>query len=438
MYKISSSKKLQLHKTVSLASLETIQKEHVANPHDLFWAYHALIFQDIPLPKNATDEIFWKKLTKSQQIVFVLGIFIEHTNNGGIWQFFFNKTEYIIAVGQAFETFSNMNVFNTYYSRCFNELAKILDSGEFFTICDIWNDTNRPFEERWTAFKSGEAYIENHTLFEEYFYSEKGKDRLYNDLINKYIAQNLGALVLVEGATVRKEIDKKAAIPHFTAYLTEFYGVEPTEVSVYYTASVTIKNAGRKLFLMRFTMPDGYESLGITGYFTLHFADVDWSDIRGMYQRNHKQELINIFHGAYLLAEYKAKEGTPQLYDEADWLVFLAKLQDPTRTQIPVNVVFKDCLWYNDLWHYTYLGDLLYNEKSTVFPADLSNVPVLSVRDKNNTGYHGELNCLFSSVHTATPNFGRQSPAPSLSTKHLWEEFIGKQNKLVKDNPWGF
>lgn len=53
-----------------------------------------------------------------------------HKLGWDIWQFFFNKTEYICAVGEAFETFSNMNLFNTYYTRCFNELAEMLNNGD--------------------------------------------------------------------------------------------------------------------------------------------------------------------------------------------------------------------------------------------------------------------------------------------------------------------
>jgi hypothetical protein len=81
---------------------------------------------------------------------------------------------------------------------------------------------------------------------------------------------------------------------------------------------------------------------------------------------------------------------------------------------------------------------LLYNEKSTVFPADLSNVDVTSVHDKRNSGYSGELNRLFSTLHIEKPGFGRADPQPSLNTKCFWARWVGRSNKLVKDNPWGF
>ncbi|MEY4905132.1 MAG: hypothetical protein RLZZ292_2947 [Bacteroidota bacterium] len=439
MYHITSNKKLHLYKTVQLAELQALQKQHETNPHDLFWAYRALFFESIPMPKNATDQVFWKKLTKPQQIVYALGIFIEQTNNGGIWQFFFNKTEYACAVGEAFETFSNMNRFNTHYTRCFNDLAVILESGEFFEICDIWNDTAFSFEQRWTVFKKAERHIPHHTEFEEYFYSEEGKDRLYNDLINPYIEQNLGAMLVVEGATTVKAIDKKGAIPHFTDYLTQHYGVAPSEVSIYYTASVTIDNTATKLFLMRFAMPDGYESLGITGYFTHHFADVDWADVKGMHQRNHKQELINIYYGWYLIDKYDRENPNKPKFDAADWQLCLAKLQDLKNSQIPVNVQFKDALFYENQWHYAYTGDLFYNKKSLeVFPPDFPDVDVLSVYDKRVSEYRGELNRLFSTLHIEKPGFGREDPTPSLNTKCFWARWIGRSNKLVKDNPWGF
>lgn len=438
MYNISANKKLHLYKTVQLSDLEALQTQHKSNPHDLFWAYHSLIFENMTLPENITNELFWKKLTKPQQVILTLGIFIEQTNNGGIWQFFFNKTEYICAVGEAFETFSNMNLFNTYYTRCFNEFAEMLNNGEFARICEVWNDTTLSFEERWAAFKEGQKHISHHTEFEDYFYSEKGKDRLYNDLINKYIAQNLGALLLVEKETTAKTVDKKEAIPHFTAYLTQYYGLAPKEVSIYYSANVTIEASATKLFLMRFTMPDGYEGLGITGYFTHHFAQIDWNDVKKMYQKHHKQELINIYYGWYLIHQYKQNNPSLPEFNPTDWEECLSKLQAPQKTQIPVNVRLKDSLFYQNQWYYAYTGDLYYNDKPDIFPADLANVPVLAVSDKREGKYRGELNRLFSTLHVEKPGFGRSNTEPSVDTKCFFERWIGRQNKLVKDNPWGF
>jgi hypothetical protein len=438
MYHITSNKKLHLYKTVQLADLQTLQKQHETNPHDLFWAYRALFFESIPMPKNANDQVFWKKLTKPQQIVYALGIFIEQTNNGGIWQFFFNKTEYACAVGEAFETFSNMNIFNTFYTRCFNDLAAILHNDEFFSICAIWNNTELPFEDRWAAFKSGEQHITHRTEFEEYFYSDEGKNNLYKRLLNKYIEQNLGAMLVVEGATTVKAIDKKGATPHFTDYLTQYYGIAPSEVSIYYTANVTIDNTATKLFLMRFVMPDGYESLGITGYFTHHFADVDWADIKGMYQSHHKQELVNIYHGWYLLDIALRKNPTIHDLNEADWQDFLSKVQTPKNTKIPVNVAYKASLVYNSVYMYQFTGDFLYNEVgSTILPDNLNNVLILG-DDEKGDGYRGERDLVFTSANVATPGVGKQSQAVSVENKCFWARWVGRSNKLVKDNPWGF
>lgn len=437
MYHISANKKLHLHKTVSINDLQTLQQQHKDKPEDLFWAYRVLIFDKLPLPSNITHDLFWKKMTKPQQVIYTLGIFIEQTNNGGIWQFFFNQTEYICAVGEAFETFSNMNLFNTYYTRCFNELAEILQNGVFEQICEVWNNQALPFEERWKAFKSGQTHIPHHTEFETYFYSEEGKNRLYRDFVNKYIEQNLGAMIVVEDGKNTKSIDKKEAIPHFTAYLKQFYGNEPIEVSIYYSANVTIDSNGTKLFLMYFKMPDGYESLGITGHFTHHFTQINMDDVRKMYQKHHKQELINIYYGWYLIEKHKQNNASPD-FDASDWELCLSKLQHPSKTQIPVNVKLKEALFYNNQWHYAYTGDLYYNDKPENFPQDLQNVPVLAVSDKNKGEYRGELNRLFSTIHVEKPSFGRTDTTPSVDTKCFFERWIGRQNKLVKDNPWGF
>ena len=341
------------------------------------------------------------------------------------------------AAGVALETI-NSRLITMYYTKVFNEVIAMFDNNAYAEICAVWDDPSKPFEERWKAFKSGETHLTHHTEFQEYFYDEKNKNRFY-ERINEYIEKNLGKLLLVENATTVKEVDKKAAIPHFTDYLTQYYGVAPTEVTIYYTGNVTIDSTATKLFLMRFTMPDGYESIGITGYFTRHFDNIDCADIKKMYQKHHKQELVNFYYGAYLVEKVMQENPKSTEVDTAKWNDLLARLQAPTKTQIPVNVQFLKYFKYdNENEWYFYTGDLLYNDKPEMLPKDLTNVEVLSVHDKKIGDFSGELNRLFFTKESPTPSFGRQNPDEPVESKNLLAVRIGKMNKLLKDNPWGF
>ncbi len=436
MYFIKETKKLKLYKTLSLADFETLQKTNSANPVDLFWAYHTAIFENIPVPKKNTSELFWKQLTKAQQVVLTLGIFINQVNNGGVWQFFFNQTEYIAAVGGSLEQFGNMYLWNTFYTRCFTEFTLLLKNGEFKKMIDLWNNMALSFEERWASFKSGEEKIPSRIDFEKYFYSEEGKTRLFTDL-NRFIEQNLGQLILIDSGIETKIIEKKNAIPEFTKYISEVTGEVPESVTIYYSANVTIENSGTKLFLMKFKMPNGYESLGITGYFTHHFPDVNFTHIKKMHQRNHKQELINLFYGWYLYNQETPKNTDLHKFQKLEWAETLQNLQDPKRTQIPVNVKFLDCLQYKENLYFKYSGDLYYNQ-SLPFPDDLSKLPMLSVTDKKSGGYRGELNLVFTTLYNSKPQFGRRILDDSIENLCFWFDLIGRQNKLLKDNPWGF
>ena len=308
---------------------------------------------------------------------------------------------------------------------------ELLKNETYAETVAIWNDTAQPFEKRWEAFKSGETHIPARTEFEAVFYDPREKNNLYKKL-NRYIEQNIGKLMWVEIHAAPKHISKKEAVPHFTQYLTETYGTAPETVAVYYRAAVTVDNRGTELFLMHFRMPDGYESIGITGCFTHHFPDITMQHVKDMHRRFHKQQLINTYHGWYRVSKTLENNPAANRFDEAEWKELLARLQKPEKTQVPVNVRFKESFRMDDYTVYIYRGDLLYNKAET-FPKDLSNVSL------QETGPHyGETGLLFTTVHGEEPSFGRRSDKPAVDTTLVLYDIIGRRNKLLKDNAWGF
>jgi hypothetical protein len=440
----TGAKKLNYGIAIPLTDLQKLQEKYAQDKitkEDAFWQYYDWAitkpFEKISSKKSLED--VWKKLTKPQKVVYSLGAFISQVNNGGVWQFMFNKLEFTVAAGEALEelnVYSSNEYIKLDYRKAFKELITILNNGTFTEILDQWNDEKLSFEERWNAFKKGYEHIPMGRVIEQYFYKDEYKTIFYNKLIG-YIEKNLGFLVEFESNVSKEQvIDKNNAISYFTAYLKEYYNQEPASVSIYYTAKVSIESQAVNLFLMQFSMPDGYQSIGITGYFTMHLPLVDMAEIKKMYQKFHKQELVNIYYGGYLVEEEKKKNPKATVLNQKTWDERLAKIQNPKNTQIPVNVKVLEYFKYGkDEW-FIYEGDLMYNDKKDDFPQDLNNVKVQWSGKEKKGEYTGEPECVF---FTKGATFGGRSKTDAPVTgKYRMYDIIGSQNKLLKDNAWGF
>lgn len=376
----------------------------------LFWHYHKLIVEDmfLTLPADATVESIWKKLTIPQKGIFVMGHFISQVNNGGVWQFMFNKTEYATAVAQfLYEICEQPKARFPYqlkydYKKALEELYATFNDERFNDICEVWNNAALPFEERWAAFNKGYAYItQDKAVIQSYFYKEDFKAQFYTAL-NAYIEHFLGLLINIVPEKEKAKISKKEAIPHFTQYLTDFFKTPPQEVSVYYTAKATIDLNNVELFLMKFVMPDGTDGMGITGYFTHLLDKLSLADIKTMYQKWHKQELVNIYYAYYLVEKAKVENTENQQVDESKWAAICVQLNVPIATVLD----------------YIKLGGREYYVHDS---ADIAKNPVDSLGQfKNNV----------SLISTDYDDI--------LAQKYPLYFRVFKLNQLVKDNPWGF
>ena len=431
----SPRKTVYVHKISNneVLELQSELKKGTKTPEDVFWQYHQWIIEK-PLSTLA-DKAFhtvWKKLTKPQKTIFIIGTFISQTNNGGTWQFIFNCPDYALAAAEAFHEAKPYSMHD--YENALNEFAEMLKNGNYGQIMDIWNNQKLDWEIRWKAFKDGERHLPSCKKIDFYFYTDTFKTKFYSEL-NAYIAQRLGLMLEIETETKKSAkplIDKKNAIPHFKEYLTNVFGTAPTAVSVYYNAKVTIDNRAEQLFLMQYAMPDGYESIGITGYFENHFSDVPLSEIKKMYQKFHKQELVNIYYGKYLVEQELTKNPKANQVNNEKWLELLEKLQLPQNSQVPVNVKFREYFKIGDNQWFIYEGDLLYNDNKENFPQNLNTVEI-----KGKSGFGGECGLLFSSGKSKD-GFGRRSNKGILTGKYMLFDLVGAKFKLLKDNPWGF
>lgn len=432
-FKDGNPRKVHFGNTVKKETLDDLKKqfqEKKISSEDLFHRYESLAFENVEFPAKLSHDKIWKKLTRVQKLVLSMSHFIGQVDNGGLWQFFYNQPMYAFS---AYESLSEVSawVLETRYAKVLEELQDMIGNNHYSKLVAAINNPDLSDEERWKLFQSGKEYLPSAPNFEEYFYEEKNRKSLYDRFI-KYLHTNLAKLFHVEvDESAPRAIPKKEAIPYFTNYLKETFKQEPEEVSIYYTGRVTVDNQATQLFLMKFKLPDGWESLGITGYFTHAFENMDWAEVNQMYKRYHKQELVNLYHGWYLVNKAYQKDSTIFEVDEADWKATLAQVQDPQNTQIPVNIGAVRGLRYgNDQW-YIYEGDLYYTQKGKALPADLNAVDM--------SKESGESDILFSTQVADLPSFGgRMSRENPVMAQYRHYGVIGNKHKLLKDNPWGF
>ncbi|MCP4441350.1 MAG: DMP19 family protein [Aureispira sp.] len=345
MFTLQKGNARKLHYSASITRAELHQlkvegEKDIKNSSEVFWQYYSWIEHEEKWPKNKSWEDIWKKLTKAQKVVISMAKFFSQMNNGGLWQFFFNCPQYSTIVIEVLynELYSTLD-FKRNYKAAVTEFMNVLSDGHYEKLIGVWNDESLSFEERWAAFKSGEEYISNRVVVEESYF-ENTRDQLYESLI-RYIERNIGTLIKVldeDGGNKTVSISKKEAIPYFTNYLSKIYGLAPEFVKIYYTANVNINNIGTNLFLMHYKMPNGFESIGITGHFTHHFTEITLEDIKTIPKTRHKEALINTYYGWYIIDQELLNNPKATSLDETKWKKYLAKVQSPKKNQIPVNV----------------------------------------------------------------------------------------------------
>ncbi|MGH1338921.1 MAG: DMP19 family protein [Aureispira sp.] len=438
MYSIKDGNPRKVHfgTTVKKQTLDDWQKQYLEekiDAQDLFWQYHSLAFEDIKYPPKLPLEQIWKKLTKVQKFTISLGHFIGQVDNGGVWQFFFNKPLYAYTAYEALKE-ANTWALESKYQKCLEEFGTMIDNQHYKQLVEQMEAVEVTKEERWKGFQSGRTHIPSGNAFEDYFYDPQNKAYFYKQVV-KYIHLHISKLFSIEAPideTAPKPIPRKNAIQHFTQYLTDAYKLTPVEVSIYYTGRVTVENQATQLFLMRYKMPDGWESIGITGYFTHHFAHVSWEEINKMYKKYHKQELVNIYHGWYLVHKALLQDPTIFEVEATKWQQALQQLQQPDDSQVPVNISLVGGLRFEGTQWYFYEGDLYYHSNKTPLPEGYPNAVDM-------TKVAGESNLLFSVQEADLPNFGgRMARHTPVTSKLRAYDVIGSKYKVLKDNPWGF
>jgi hypothetical protein len=168
--------------------------ENFDNYDNRFWEYMYNLFDTLPaLAKGQTksDHDFFNKLTRGQKVFYSVLVFGGQTDNGGVYQFFFNRPEFCFAALEAFKELK-LDTLSKDYESCLNEFIGSADS--YGKRKEIFNDPKNNWEKKAKSFQEGYSDVKSSKIIEDYFYSADFK-KVYFKTIVDYIDKNLDQFV---------------------------------------------------------------------------------------------------------------------------------------------------------------------------------------------------------------------------------------------------
>ena len=143
------------------------------------------------LPKIARkaepDQIFFNNLTRGQKVFYSFLAFNGDIDNGGVWQFFYNRPELSIAALEALEELK-LTKLKSDYEKCLEEFLGTKD------IYSKRKEISKYTKSKWVTFKGGYNHIKSAKTLEDYYYNEGFKKDLYKAFVD-YVDSNLDQFV---------------------------------------------------------------------------------------------------------------------------------------------------------------------------------------------------------------------------------------------------
>jgi len=184
---------------ISQEWLDSIKSKYDWNEFDEYdnrmWEYMYKLF-DETLEKSGIKDNgeLWNKLNREQKMFWSFLAFNGDTDNGGVYQFIFNRPEFIVAVA---ETWNEIEIseLNTDYENVLNELSgKTTKISELKTV---FNDESKDWNKRWKSFSDGYKELKSTGKIEDYYYDKEFKMRLYKKVADR-IENNIDKFATIE------------------------------------------------------------------------------------------------------------------------------------------------------------------------------------------------------------------------------------------------
>ncbi|NER15114.1 DUF4375 domain-containing protein [Leptobacterium flavescens] len=184
---------------VSQEWLESIKTKYDWNEFDEYdnrmWEYMYKLFDEtIEQSEIESYDELWSKLTHQQKLFWVFLSFNGDTNNGGVYQFLFNRPEFIIATAEAWEELG-IEELETDYNAVLTELTgKISKIGE---LKSVFNDESKSWNKRWNSFADGYKELKSTEKIEDYYYDKEFK-KIVHKKVADYIERNIEKFAEIE------------------------------------------------------------------------------------------------------------------------------------------------------------------------------------------------------------------------------------------------
>ncbi len=158
------------------------------------WKYMEIFFDKVvdDCGIEGNDEL-WNALNRKQKVFWAFLAFNGDTDDGGVYQFIFNRPNFIFAVHEAFEELK--------LDRLKEDYKKVIDQliGKSQKISELraaFQNEDERFESRWNAFASGYEEFTAGDTIESYYYTRYFKRDLYKR-VSDYIEENIDMFVVV-------------------------------------------------------------------------------------------------------------------------------------------------------------------------------------------------------------------------------------------------
>ena len=146
---------------------------------------------DLAKGQFSSDKDFFEKLTRGQKVFYSFLIFNGEVDNGGVYQFFFNRPEFCFAIYDSLEVLGLYELKND-YSRCLDEFLS--EPNSFNQRKVIFLHKNHDWAKRWNSFTEGYSEIKSAETIENYYYKVPYKKLLYKTLVD-YIDNHIESFV---------------------------------------------------------------------------------------------------------------------------------------------------------------------------------------------------------------------------------------------------
>ena len=176
---------------ISQKWLDSTKTKYTWNEFDEYdnrmWEYMYKFDESVAKSGIENYNELWNKLTREQKMFLAFLSFNGDTDNGGVYQFIFNRPEFIVAVAETWDELK-MTELNSDYENVLKELSG--KSTKIGKLKAVFNDKSKDWEKRWNSFVDGYKELKSTEKIEDYYYDKEFKKKLYKrvaDLIENNI-----------------------------------------------------------------------------------------------------------------------------------------------------------------------------------------------------------------------------------------------------------